>query len=85
MKVIKEYKLQKDTLTPQTLYITKGAEFVGVTDNGFDYVIFALCDYTEVNTELRTFQLFNTHSNIYENTIKYIGYCGTNQHIIEIL
>lgn len=85
MKAVKEYKLQKDILTPQTLYITKGAELVGVTDNDFDYVIFALCDYAEPNTELRTFQVFNSHSNIYENHIKYVGHCGSNQHIIEIL
>jgi hypothetical protein len=84
LKVVKEYKLKKDLITPQSLYITKGAKIVSVTED-YDFVLFALCDYTEVNTELRTFQIYFTHANIYNDNIRYIGYCGNNQHIVEIL
>ena len=84
MKTIKEYRLNKDLITPQTLYITKDACIVNLVDLDFDLALITISDYTEQATELRTFKICNTYEPIYEDNIKYIGSFGT-QHVIEIL
>ena len=85
MKIIKEYRLRKDLITPQTLYITKNAEIVNIVDiDDFDVALIAVCDALEQSTDLRTFQIHASYTNIYENDFKYIG-AFKSQHIIEIL
>ena len=85
MKVIKDYRLKKDDITPQPLYITKGAEIVNILElDSLELALFVLCDKSESNTELRTFQVYDTWSTIYEDNIVYVGSIGT-RHVIEIL
>ena len=84
MKVLKDYHISKDDIAPQTLYIAKDASIVAVIDDGFDFAIIALCAAHELETNLRTFQIYGTNEFIYEDNIQYLGTVG-NRHIIEIL
>lgn len=84
MKTIKEYRLRKDIITPQTFYITKGAKIVNLIDLGFDLSLIVVCDSTENETDLRTFKVCSLYETIYESDIEYIGNFAT-QHVIEIL
>ena len=84
MKHIKEYRLQKDTIAPQTAYITKGADIVNLIDLGFDVALIVVCNYPEMQTELRTFKVCNLTEILYEDNIRYIGNFG-EQHLVEIL
>ena len=86
MKIIKEYRLKKNVIATQTLYINKGAEIVSLVDTGYDeFAIFTLCDTLSTDTDLRTFKVCPTYATIYDNNIKYIGNFELNQHVIEIL
>ena len=84
MKVLKEYRINKNQTAPQTIYITSGADIVNLIDLDFDVALIALCDKAEFATDLRTFQVCDLASTIYEDNIKYIGNFGA-QHLIEIL
>ena len=84
MKTLKQYNIKKDLITPQTCYITRGAEIVSLLDLGFDLALVALCDITETNLDLRTFKICSSFESIYEDNIRYIGNFG-EQHVIEIL
>ena len=86
MKIIKEYRIKKDIITPQTLYINKGADIVSLVDLGYnELAIFTLCDPLSADTDLRTFKVCQTYATIYDNNIKYIGNFELNQHVVEIL
>ena len=84
MKTIKEYILNKDIVTPQTLYITKGAKVENLVDLDFDLALIVTCDLTEQETELRTFKVCSLYETIHERDIAYIGNFGA-KHIIELL
>ena len=84
MKTIKVYRLKKDVFTPQTVYITKGAEVVNLIDLDFDLGLIVVCDSTSSESDLRTFKVCDTFTTIYDDRIKYIGNFGA-QHVIEIL
>ena len=84
MKTIKEYRLKKDVITPQTFYITKGAEVVNAIDLDFDLALIVLCDATSIESDLRTFRVCSLYETIYDDNIKYICNFGT-QHVVEIL
>ena len=85
MKTIKDYRLKKDCVTTQTLYITSGAEIVNIVDLDFDVALIVVSTVPEVTTELRTFKLCDSHEYIYHDNIKYLGVTKDNQHVIEIL
>jgi hypothetical protein len=84
MKTLKEYRLKKDLIAPQTLYITKGARVVNLIDLGFDLSLIILCSSTETNTDLRTFKVCNLYEVIYYDNIEYVGNFDEG-HVIEIL
>ncbi len=84
MKVIKDYHIDKNKITPQTIYVTKEASIVSVADNGFDFALTAMCNAHEIATDLRTFKIYCTNETIYEDNIRYIG-TVSDKHIIEIL
>ena len=86
MKVIKEYRLKKDIIATQTLYINKGAEIVSLVDMGYnELALFTLCDPLSTDTDLRTFRVCPTYATIYDNDIRYVGSFELNQHVIEVL
>lgn len=84
MKTLKEYRIKKDIITPQTVYVTRGAEVVNLIDLGFDLSLIVLCDSTSSVSDLRTFRVCSLYETIYDDNIKYIGSFGS-QHVIEIL
>lgn len=84
MKTIKEYRIKKDIITPQTFYITKGAEVVNLIDLDSDLALIVVCDSISRESDLRTFRVCSLYETIYDDSIKYIGNFGT-QHVIEIL
>jgi hypothetical protein len=84
MKTLKEYRLKKDIVAPQTIYITRGADIVNLIDLDFDLALIVLCDSTEIATNLRTFKVCDLYATIFDDNIKYIGNFK-NQHVIEIL
>ena len=86
MKIIKEYRIKKDIITAQTLYINKGAEIVSLVDLGYnELAILTICDPLSTDTDLRTFKVCTTYATIYDNNVKYVGNFELNQHVIEIL
>ena len=83
MQKIKEYKLKKDVIAPQTIYVTKNAKVVNLVDLDYDLTLIVVCDALEQDNDLRTFKICDSYANIYEENITYIGNFG-NQHVIEI-
>ena len=85
MKTIKEYRIKKDIITPQTVYITKGASVVKLLDLGYnELALFVLCDPLQNDSDLRTFKICSTHETLYTDAVCYIG-TFDNQHVIELL
>ena len=86
MKVIKEYLLNKDEISKQTLYLPKKAEIVGVQNFNDSLRLIVLGSPGEFTT-LRTFKVCSSEETIYNDTVKYIGsYLGDYglRHIVEI-
>lgn len=84
MKTLREYRLKKDIITPQTFYITRGADVVNLIDLDLDLSLIVLCDSVNSESDLRTFRVCSLYETIYDDNIKYIGSFG-NQHVVEIL
>ena len=86
MKTIKEYLLDKKCVTPQTAYLTRNAEVVGVQDTLKGLVLLAVVDPTETLTDLRTFKVCSIEETIYADNLKYIGNFQSIvgvQHVVE--
>lgn len=73
MKKFKEVLLDNRCLSPQTVYLPKGAEPVAVLMKDKGLVVITLCDASAEDTELRTFKICAIDENIYSDTVRYIG------------
>jgi hypothetical protein len=90
MKVFKEYLLDEQILTPQTICLPYAADVVNIIDTAKGPVLLAIVtpeEFTMGLPELRTFKICVNDENIYANTVKYIGSFVSSigiKHIIEI-
>ena len=88
MKTIKEYLLDKKCVTPQTVYLPKGAEIVAINDSNTEFNLVAIINPMEATTELHTFKVCLPGENLYVDTVKYIGsFKGSFglEYIVELL
>ena len=88
MKTIHEYLLDRFNASPQTIYLPKEAEVVGVCGTT-DYIKLVVIITPNIfENTLRTFKICATLETIYTNNFKYIGSIQTEfgtQHVIEII
>ena len=88
MKTIQEYRLDSLNIAPQTLYLPKDAEVVGVYGcvDGINLIV--VITPNNIETTLRTFKICATLETLYIDSFKYIGSLRDDfgaQHIIEII
>lgn len=88
MKTIKEYFLNKKTVSPQTLYMPVGAKIVNILENGSNVRLVTVIDPNETLTNLRTFKICTNTESIYNDNIEYLGSFISafgDRHVIELL
>jgi hypothetical protein len=73
MRAIKEYIIDQKVVEPQTLYMVRGAEVVGLIDGDSNVKIVTVIDPTESISDLRTFKICTTTDTIYSDNITYVG------------
>lgn len=88
MRVIKEYRLNKDCVSTQTIYLPRGAEPLAVRNTPSGLLLQAMSDFAETETELRTFKICSVEENIYVDAINYIDNFESStgiRHVLEFV
>lgn len=87
MKTLKEITLDSAVLTPQTVYLAKGAEVLDLAVEDKILKLTILKDIDAENNQLRTFKICTKDENIYFDAVKYIGSFETmlgKRYLLEI-
>jgi hypothetical protein len=85
MKTITSFSLSANNFNNQQMYMPEGAEVLtAMFEKDKGLFLYVNAQKPSLNHSLRTFKIYNTSDTIYDENLRYISTCFTNDGIIHI-